>query len=174
MMNRMAAPAVGTGKGLAGLDGAAQAGMIRAEVKAMGKLPEAILIARLAPRSMPCSCRAPCCSGQTPNKEWVDAISYLSDYVRKTALEGCTCDRILRREYVVRYFTPKAKRISIEALAEKYDVHRNTVSAHAGKVATLFAGTKAMRDKSAVPGLESIAINAIEDRLRDLGMVGYI
>ena len=53
MMNRMAAPSVGTGKGLVGLDGAAQAGMIRGEVKSLGKLAEAILIARFAPHSMP-------------------------------------------------------------------------------------------------------------------------
>ena len=54
MMNRLATPSVGTGKGLVGLDGAGQSGFIRAEVKAMGKLSEAIIIARIAPRSTPC------------------------------------------------------------------------------------------------------------------------
>lgn len=61
-MNRLATPAAGTGKGLVGLDGAAQAGFILAEVKGMGKLAEAILTARLAPRSMPCHCRSSCCA----------------------------------------------------------------------------------------------------------------
>ena len=49
-MNRVAAPAVGSGRGLGGLDGAAQAGMIRAEVRDLGRMREAILLARFAPR----------------------------------------------------------------------------------------------------------------------------
>lgn len=172
MMNRMASPAVGSGKGLVGLDGAAQAGMIRSEVKAMGKLAEAILIARVAPRVTPCSCRSACCSGHKPNKEWTDAISVLADYVRTTALAGCTSNGMLRREYVVRYFTRKDERISLEALAEKHDIHRDTVSAHAAKVALLLGGAHPKKGKPGVPGLESAAMDAIEDRLRDIGMVG--
>lgn len=172
MMNRLASPAIGSGKGLVGLDGAAQAGMIRAEVQAMGKLAEAILIARIAPRSMPCHCRQACCSGKKPNKEWTDAISFLADHVRTTALAGCTANGMLRREYVVRYFSRKDERVSLEVLAERHDVARNTVSAHASKVALLFGGTQAKKDKAAVPGFEAAAMNAIEDQLRDIGMVG--
>lgn len=160
MMNRLASPAFGSGKGLAGLDGAAQAGMIRAEVQAMGQLAEAILIARIAPRSVPCHCRSSCCSGHRPNKDWTDAISYLAEYVRTTALAGCTSNGLLRREYVLRYFTRKDDRISLEALAEKHDLNRQTVSAHASKVA------------KTIKELESIAQSAAEDRLMAAGMVG--
>lgn len=173
LMNRLAAPAIGTGKGLVGLDGAAQAGMIRAEVQTLGRLAEAILTARLAPRSTPCNCRSACCSGHKPNREWTDAIAYLSDHIRTTALAGCTSNGILRREYVVRFFTRKEDRISLELLAERHDVARNTVSAHAAKVALLFGGHQARKDQAAVPGLESAAMNAIEDRLRETGMVGW-
>ena len=172
MMNRLATPAIGTGKGLVGLDGAGQSGMIRAEVQAMGKLAETILIARLAPRTHPCSCRSACCSGHRPNKEWTDAIAFLTDHVRNTALAGCTSNGLMRREYVVRYFTPKTMRVSMDDLAERHDVTRNTISAHAGKVAAMFGGTQAKRDKAAVPGLEGAAMIAIDDRLRDIGMVG--
>lgn len=172
MMNRLASPAVGSGKGLVGLDGAAQAGMIRAEVQTLGKLAEAIIIARIAPRSVPCHCRSACCAGHKPNKEWTDAISILADYVRTTALAGCTSNGMLRREYVVRHFTRKDDRISLEALAEKHDIARNTVSAHAAKVALLLGGAQPKKDKPGVPGLESAAMDAIEDRLRDIGMVG--
>lgn len=168
MMNRMAAPAIGSGKGLVGLDGAAQAGFIRSEVQAMGKLAEAILIARLAPRTQPCSCKSPCCSGHKPNREWTEAISYLADYVRTTALAGCTAHGMLRREYVIRHFSRKDERVSIDKLAEKHDAGRNTVSAHAGKVSGLFGGGR----DNAAPGLEAAAMMAIEDRLRDIGMVG--
>ena len=172
MMNRLASPAIGSGKGLVGLDGAAQAGMIRAEVQTMGKLAEAIIIARIAPRSVPCHCRSACCAGHRPNKEWTDAISVLADYVRTTALAGCTANGMLRREYVVRYFSRKDERVSLEVLAERHDVARNTISAHASKVAMLFGGTQAKKDKAAVPGFEAAAMNAIEDRLRAIGMVG--
>ena len=171
-MNRLATPALGTGKGLVGLDGAAQAGFIRAEVKAMGKLAEAIIIARIAPRSMPCQCRSSCCSGQKPNKEWTDAIATLSDHVRTTALAGCIANGLMRREYVVRYFTPKDQRKSLEALADKYEIDRHTVSAHAGKVTAYFAGITARKDKPGTPGMEPLAMNAIEDQLREIGMVG--
>ena len=174
MMNRLASPAIGSGKGLVGLDGAAQAGMIRAEVQAMGKLAEAILIARIAPRSMPCHCRQSCCSGKKPNKEWVDAIGFLADHVRTTALAGCTANGMLRREYVVRYFSPKELRMSLELLAEKHDIARNTVSAHNAKVATWLGGVPAKKGKEGMPGMETAAMDAIEDRLRDIGMVGAV
>lgn len=172
MMNRLASPTFGTGKGLVGLDGAAQAGFIRAEVQALGKLAEAILIARLAPRSMPCHCRQSCCSGKKPNKEWTDAIAFIADYVRNTALAGCTANGMMRREYVVRHFSRKEERIGLDDLAEKHDINRHTVSAHAAKVALLLGGQQAKKDKPAAPGLESAAMNAIEDQLRDIGMVG--
>ena len=146
--------------------------MIRAEVQALGKLAEAILIARIAPRSVPCHCRFACCSGQKPNKEWTNAISYLADYVRTTALAGCTANGMLRREYVVRYFTRKDDRISLEALAEKHDIHRDTAGDHAAKVALLLGGAHPKKGKPGVPGLESAAMDAIEDRLRGIGMVG--
>lgn len=171
MMNRLAAPSFGKG-GLSGLEAPAQAGMIRAEVQTLGKLAEAIIIARIAPRSVPCHCRSACCAGHRPNKEWTDAISVLADYVRTTALAGCTSNGMLRREYVVRHFTRKDDRISLEALAEKHDIHRDTASAHAAKVALLLGGAQPKKGRPGVPGLESAAMDAIEDRLRDIGMVG--
>lgn len=171
MMNRLASPAIGSGKGLVGLDGAAQAGMIRAEVQALGKLGEAILFARIAPRTTPCHCRSACCAGHRPNREWTNAIAYLADHVRTTALAGCVSNGLLRREYVVRHFTRKEERISLEALAEKHDIDRHTVGAHAAKVALLFGGAQPRKGKPAVPGLESAALDAIEDRLRVAGMV---
>lgn len=84
MMNRLAAPSIGKG-GLAGLEAPAQAGMIRAEVQALGGLHENILVARLAPRQRYCECRGACCSGRKPNPEWVGAVSWLSEHVRVTA-----------------------------------------------------------------------------------------
>jgi hypothetical protein len=107
--------------------------------------------------------------GHRPNKEWTEAISFLADHVRTTALAGCTANGMLRREYVVRYFSRKDERVSLEVLAERHDVARNTVSAHAAKVALLLGGAQPKKDKPGVPGLESAAMDAIEDRCATSG-----
>lgn len=159
-MNKVASPAIGSGKGLAGLDGAAQAGMIRAEVKALGKLAEAFLIARIAPRSEPCSCRSACCGGSKTNPEWFDAISALSEYARNAALSGTTANGMLRQAYVARYFATKDQRVSLERLAEKHDIDRHTVGSHYSKLSKVFKE------------IESMVQNSIEDRLREIGIVG--
>ncbi len=159
VMNKMAAPPpVGAGNGLAGLDAAAQSGMIRAEIKLLGRLAEAVLFARYAPRGIPCACRATCCSGHKRNPEWTNAISFLADYVRTTALAGCVTNGMMRQEYVVRYFSAKG-RISLEDLAEKHGIVINTVTAHNGKV------SKALRT------FEHAANEAAEERLRFVGIV---
>lgn len=132
VMSRMATPAIGSGKGLAGLDGAAQTGFIRAEVAAIGKLHEAILIARIAPRSTPCSCRSACCSGQRPNVEWHVAVSVLADRSRTSALSGCTSDGRIRRGLVMMYFG--GVRMTVAGLAEDSEQARRTVAAHLGRV----------------------------------------
>ena len=74
LMLRMADASRGSGAGLAGLDGAAQAGMIRAEVAALGRLHEAVLVARFADRAIPCQCKAACCSGErrVPGQDGVE------------------------------------------------------------------------------------------------------
>ncbi|WP_051516911.1 hypothetical protein [Herbaspirillum sp. RV1423] len=176
MMNRLAAPTISRGGGIAGLDAIGQAGMIRSQVEKLGKLQEAILIARTAPRDRPCECKAACCSGNKANKEWTDAIAYLADHIRTTALAGCTANGMLRREYVVRYFTHKKERKSIEAIARQYQIDRNTVSAHAGRVNVLLGGRPARKVKeeylTAEPGLESLALNAVEELLREMEVVG--
>lgn len=172
IMNRLADGPRAAGKGLAGLDGAAQAGMVRAEVAALGRLAEAIIIARIAPRSTPCSCKSACCSGKRANKEWLAAISVISDHMRTTALAGCTSHGLMRREYVVRYFAGKDQRRNLEELAEHYKIDRKTISAHCGKVSFALGGSPARNGVSAVTGLEHAAMDAAEERLRACGMVG--
>ena len=77
MINRMAYPSSIGLNSLGGLDGAAQAGMIRAELAKMGHVKEAMIIARMAPRKLPCSCRSACCAGTITNPEWLQAIHIL-------------------------------------------------------------------------------------------------
>lgn len=170
MMARVASPSTGSGNGLGGLDGAGQAGMIRQEVESLGRIAEMILIARFAPKINDCSCRSECCSGHKPNKEWVNAITWLSDHMRNTALAGTSAVYGVRRECVARYFTRKEDRIGIEQMALKHGIHRESASAYASRVAVWFAGMPQKKDNAAVLGMEALSINAIEDRLREIGM----
>ncbi len=95
---------------LGGLDGAAQAGMIRAQACTpgpAGRVPDHR--PRGAAHAIPCACRAARCAGTKPNMEWRNAVSFLADHVRYTALKGCVTNGILRRAYVVRYFTSQGR-----------------------------------------------------------------
>ena len=154
-MNKMAAPAFGTGKGLSGLDGAAQAGFIRAELQSMGLLTEAFLTARIAPRSTVCECRHACCSGHTPNREWVDAIDILSRHAL-SKLSGCLSHGQLRKAIVQRYFGVD---IGLSEAADKCGVNKNTATDHNAKI------TAAFKDE------EAQCMELFEDRLVELGIV---
>lgn len=161
-MARLASSPSGPGKGLGGLDGAGQAGMIRNEVSQLGKIGEAVMIARTAPHANPCSCRAACCSGWHKNKEWVVAISVLADYMRSTALAGTTANGQARIACVARYFETKNRRSSLDEMSKDLGLNRNTIGAYASKVA------KELKE------LEHSALCLIEDHLRDLGVVGSV
>ena len=163
MMLRMADTSRGAGAWLAGLDGAAQAGMIRAEVASLGRLYEAVIVARFADRSIPCQCKAACCSGERLNGEWINAVAYLADYVSTSALAGCVSTGLLRREYVARYFSSKDMRESIRVIAGRNGVEKRTAEVQAGKVAT-FLGDSAQ-------GVEASAIDAITDKFRSVGVI---
>ena len=118
-------------KGLTAIEWAAQAGIIRYKVSTLGTLHEAILIAEIAPRSQPCPCRSSCCSGQTRNQEWSDAINWLSDNVRVEALDGHRTTHPIRRACVEIYFGAKITAVKI---AHDLDVEEHTVGQMIRKV----------------------------------------
>ncbi|MDR0770814.1 MAG: DNA-binding protein [Burkholderiales bacterium] len=144
-----------TGKGLSGLDGAAQAGMIRAELEAVGEYAVAVLTSRVAPRSISCECRRPCCCGHRANPEWSDAIGWLAMYMVRE-LAGTATHYRLRRGSVERYFGVGVK---LGALADLCGVHRNTAGEHNAKI------------MAALKKEESRAWRAIDDRLQAAGVV---
>lgn len=132
VMNRMGQEPSGMpGKGLSGLDGAAQAGIIRHKVSTLGMLHEAILIADIAPRSEPCPCRSACCVGYTSAQEWLDAVNWLADNVRVEALDGHRTDHNMRRAAVQIFFGMKLKATKI---AHEFDKDRSNVGVILGKV----------------------------------------
>lgn len=132
LMNRVAAgPAKEEGKGLSGLDGAAQAGMIRAELARLAPLHQAVLVASIAPHQVPCECRAACCGGWKTNPEWSDSVSELTTVAAAAALAGCVSNGRLRSALIQRLLGAKA---TLADLAARHDVDEKTASAHNAKL----------------------------------------
>lgn len=190
LADRMASPAARTGKGLSGNDGAGQAGMVRRELAVMEEVELAVLIARFAPRSMPCACRNPCCSGFKPNPEWEDAIRVLEQAALEQ-LAGHLSNYRLRRRLVEKGVGLK---IEIKSLARECGVSEKTVAAHWKIIKIWMHGQKAQhvaarasRDRSeradvagddsggtipAVDGIESLARKRADNLLSTLPFVG--
>jgi hypothetical protein len=144
------------GRGLGGLDGAAQAGMIKAEVDHLPELHQAILIARYTPPVSPCACGRACCRGSIETPEWGRAVNWLTEYVLLECLVGTVSRYRLRRTLVMRYFGQK---IYLVATAELCGVNKNTASAQNQKV------TERLRHE------ERLAEYAIEGVLKSAGIV---
>jgi len=176
LADRLASPAMRTGKGLSGVDGAGQAGMIRREMEELTYLQRAALVARFAPRSMPCSCRNACCSGYRPNPEWDAAIRDLEQGALE-ALAGHVSHYRLRRKLVEQYF---GVRVLLKDLADQCGVHANTATAHRKIIRTWLGGQKSQHGKGGVvtahatDGIESSARKRIDNLLSGLDFVGSV
>lgn len=162
-MARLAAGPSRTGKGLGGLDGAAQAGFIRQELHGCGELVENVLIARIAPKSVICECTKSCCSGKQPNREWDDAIVWLTREAMQH-LAGSLSHYRLRRGIIEKYFGVKH---DIAELAGICDVSRNTVALHQQKLLKWLKGDS---DRP-MSGMEAQCWARFEMALEQTGMV---
>ncbi|MGF6697633.1 hypothetical protein OKW38_002245 [Paraburkholderia sp. MM5496-R1] len=129
----------GNGLGLGGLDGAGQAGMVRAEIDKLTPTQRAVLVVRYAPRELPCSCRRPCCSGHYQNGEWKAAIE---DLVQHTApLFAGHVSNVRLRAALIRAAILR-ERPNHTALGKEFGVDRNTVAKHAGIIELAVVGTR--------------------------------
>lgn len=160
-MNRNAGgPAARPGKGLSGLDGAGQAGMVRVELSQLPPIQQAVLVASIAPRQLPCDCNVSCCSGWKINQEWANAMSDLTAAAAAGALSGCLSNARLRSMLIQRLFGAK---VTLSKLAEDHEVDERTVSAHHAKLKRwLFGGVGEV-------GLHQRAGHALTQRLKACG-----
>lgn len=173
MVKMMRGPAIGSGKGLSGLDGAAQAGMVLAQMDSLPKLHHAILVARTAPPTVPCSCGARCCAKKRPNDEWERAIGYITQEA-VGVLSGCLSHYRLRRAIVERCLGGKD---AISKIAEECGVNRDTASNHNARILRWLRGDKPT--KHAIQrvvdrkiGEEERAWAHMDELLRSVGLVG--
>ncbi|MDS1141727.1 hypothetical protein RE432_14900 [Pusillimonas sp. SM2304] len=168
LMNRLADKFKPTGKGLAGLDGAAQAGMILRNLKALPRLYQMILVARFAPQGSECHC----CGGPVPSLIWLGAIREISDAAVTQALSGHVTMRALRDGLVARYFGQK---LHLQALAKKANVNRDTASKQNGQIVIWLHGTRITKKgelrENGIKGQEQLALDAAEAALLVAGIV---
>lgn len=159
----LAAPAGGgSGKGLGGLDGAAQAGMVRQELHNCGVLVESLLIARVAQDTTVCSCNSACCSGRKANKEYQDALGYLTLECAQF-FSGMLSLYSVRRGLIRKHFGEK---ISLKELALDAGCNEKTVYAQNEKISKWLKGTD--RENS---GQEAKAWIVFEQRLQNAGLI---
>ena len=147
LADRLASPGARTGKGLSGNDGAGQSGMIRRELEALTELEMAFLTARFAPRSTPCACRNPCCSGYRMNKEWSDAVRVL-EQAALAQLAGHVSNYRVRRRLIEKAVGVK---VELKALAKESGVSEKTVAAH-WKIIKEWIGGRSKQRSSKPPG----------------------
>ncbi len=167
LTSRMADKYRPTGKGLAGNDGAAQAGLILKRIEQhLSRLHQAILYARFAPREEAC----PCCNHPRARDEWMASIRVISDAAVASALTGHLTARALRDGLVARYFGQK---IHLQELAARAGVNRDTASNHNGMIVNWLRGTRAkIRGgecvKEGTMGEEQRAMDAADAVLSDV------
>lgn len=142
---------IGSGKGLVGVDGAGQAGMILREIDGLGEPAKHFIAARYAPHVTVC----PACEQKTRLVEtWAEATAWIAERAQ-TVLKGRTANYHLRIGIVRRFF---GERITMSDLAEKAGVKRDTASEHNSIV---MEWMKREQDK---------ALNAAETALKQAGL----
>jgi len=156
-LNKMGAPPTGRPRGLGGLDGAAQAGMVRAEIHALGSISEACLVVRFAPQRLEECCAL--CGSQRANREWIDYLNWLATHIGETALKDQRADLRTRRALVARHFAPQKERPTLEDLGAACGCSVRSASDYASK-----ASKELMK-------LDRIAYRQITERLREVGML---
>jgi hypothetical protein len=152
---------------LAGLDGAAQAGMILNIVGTHGPLAVAVMTADVAPRSKPCSCRRACCKGHADNHEWAIAIDTICQYA--TTYIPINVAYALRSAIVRKIY---GETITMPDIAARTRLHVNTVGNHHATIRAWLKGAKADKNGGAIQGVEPAAWSAAETSLRNYGIVG--
>jgi hypothetical protein len=160
-------------RALAGLDAAAQAGMILNALEGLGKFPVAVMIASCAPRTFPCSCRSPCCSGHRINRVWRQAIDLISQEADRVISEQS--ERKTKASYALRSaITVKiyGHRTTFAAIADDLKIDEDTVSKHHRIVLRWLMGAPGGKHGAAVEGVEHAAWRDAETVLRNVGIVG--
>lgn len=179
MMNRLADdPVAYVSKGLSGMDGAAQAGMIMSRIMLMSPLSQYIVFAHYAPKTLPCECFSPCCAGSKPNPLWVATINEISRISITAATPGALSYRVLRDAIVRKLFADTSEKADVLVAAEKCGLEKRQAYNHQAAIKLWLDGTKAKTKKGkitpGVMGVRGIAFEHIDRLLVDSGIAGGV
>lgn len=177
-MVKMADRTPRTGRGLAGVDGAAQAGFILRELQALSQLHQHILEARFLPQTTAC----PCCRSNVWDQNWFAAVRAVSDGVMASGvLSGHIVHRAVRDGILARYFAAKANcgRVMLSDLALHAGISDRTVTDQNGKITIWLRGSRVARKGAGVveegkKGEQVRAMELIESALCGAGIVGEL
>ncbi|MFJ2989969.1 hypothetical protein ACIPF8_19050 [Collimonas sp. NPDC087041] len=126
MSKMMQLGAVGTGKGLVSIDGAAQSGFIRKQVESLSEVHKACIVARYSPRFEEC----PCCGNKDKAvQEYKEAIATLSQWA-VSCFSGLSTR--VAREYIIRSYYEKG--LSISRVAERTKIGKSTLYDYKSKI----------------------------------------
>jgi hypothetical protein len=125
-MQRVGQVQIGQGKGLVGLDGAAQAGMVRARLDRLNDLERACIIAIFTTRADDC----PCCGGTRLTDDYKAALLALAEWAREFIRDEVDSQR-MRFGIVQNFFDRKA---SITKLAKSIGRPARTVLDQKNKI----------------------------------------
>ncbi|MFM0326098.1 hypothetical protein [Caballeronia glebae] len=114
----------GSGRGLIGLDGAAQSGMVLAELQKMDKAQILAMVARSTPQRERCDCLHACCSGWRVSSMYRDAISELADIVVPVVGTEEVSNRRLRVAIIAKFFGDKT--VVIKEVAHSLEITLRT------------------------------------------------
>lgn len=139
---------------------ATQAGIIWRALKPLSGAPVATLVARAAPRTVPCRCRRPCCAGHRITPIWHEAIEILC---AAALAAGLACKRYdERRALLIRAYGDHRKNNEI---ADELGIEEHTLGQHA-KHLELWVGARGKE------GIEPQAWSKATDLLTAAGILG--
>ncbi|MPW17893.1 hypothetical protein GCT13_13335 [Paraburkholderia sp. CNPSo 3157] len=145
----------GSGRGLIGLDGAGQAGMVFAELQRIDYWQLTTLVTGKLARSERCDCRRACCRGWRLNPVFEEAVNQLADYVALT-LNPLPPVKEFRVAVIMKYFGEK---VSPLETAKHLGIPKNAAERH------ITAIRKCVRE------LEKNGLTAFAERLDEIGML---
>lgn len=177
LMNRYADDPVSyVSKGLSGMDGAGQAGIIMSRLLDVPPLCQYVIFAQYAPKTISCDCGRACCRGHKDNRLWLAAINEISRAALTQALPGCVSHRVLRDGIVRKLFERKREKhkIVLSDLAERCGVPQRTATDHSAKIRRWYFGVNASKDREAVIGVRQVAEAHTETVLTACGIVGDV
>lgn len=155
MAKLLQGPSRGSGRGLVGLDGAGQAGMVFAELQKIDYWQLAALVTGKLARSERCECRRSCCRGWKLNPLFEEAVSQLADYVALT-LTPVPPVKEFRVAVIMKHFGEK---VHILDRAESLGIKKASANLHATAI------------RKAIKELEKNGLTAFSERLDEVGML---